>query len=303
MPFVTNNLRIILGFSFGLLVIITGAIVLNRLGEISDSSFTVFSWRIYLLFYSAVFIIYLLTIVLWSHFSTFSHQPRSIRENIIDTGLLAIGKYVPGKILGVAMRGAIQANTLIFQGKNVKISVIEQLCVLIVGVLLATSIFANQQWGGDKIFIPTVALVLCSWLAVFTLIRISQRFWYFPKSSTITAIIFSFKQSLGYLLLWVATSVPIVILLWHHYTLLPFQVVHILVAFTFAMLSGWIAFFAPGGLGVRESSFVLLAPTFMDWQDAASLIVLHRVLITVFDISYGLFVSVWIYKTVRKVAI
>lgn len=291
--------RVCVGIFISVVIIVLGLLTLHTLESQASFAKPSLPWASYFLFYLAVAAIYLLTIVLWGSFSRFTGQTRSFLEKIIDTGLLAVGKYVPGKIFGVMSRGAFRSDALVVDRGMLKVSIIEQVSVLSVGSLLCVFFLLNAKWIHSTFTILVVALCCSSWLTLYVILKLTQRYMVLPNPCSSSVVFFSLKQSVGYLLLWVLSSVPILVLVSSSHELLFLEAVQVVLAFTIAMISGWVAFFAPGGLGVRESSFVLLAPEFMGWQEAASWVVLHRILITLFDMAYGLVVSVWVVRNVK----
>ena len=81
---------------------------------------------------------------------------------------------------------------------------------------------------------------------------------------------------------------PILILMANTLDLSQSQALHVSATFLASMIAGWLAFFAPGGVGVRESVFVFFAPDFLTWQEGLYWIAMHRGLYTLFDIVYGI---------------
>jgi len=293
--------RFIAGLFVGVFIISIGAVSLVSVKQFGDISFSEISWTTYLWFYLSVSAVYGYTIVLWSGVGNHLDQPRSMFDSFIDTGLMAVGKYVPGKIIGIAMRGAVQSENIKVDPKRVKTSFGEQICVFLVGVMAAIHLkYILNAHQAMKVLL-FISLISSSFLCVFLLMGLLRKVNGCANKKTVENLVFSLKQSLGYLVLWGLSSVPILLLVVDYYDLSVFQMLRVLLAFTLALLSGWLAFFTPNGVGVREASFVAVAPDFMQWHDAAAWVILHRILVTLFDISYGLFVSILIVRKVQRI--
>lgn len=240
-----------------------------------------------ILFYGFVALIYAASAILWQLFSSTSESAarRTAKEAVLDTGLIAIGKYVPGKIWGIFARGAISRGGISMSKSSIAVSSFEQAYILVLGVFLAASLMLFQGISllSAWILLPVLMAIICA----PTLLRKYKDRWpaltLIPKFSAGKATLLV----IGYLILWILTSMPVLTLLASQHDLTIAQVIDVVTAFTGAMLAGWIALFAPGGVGIREAAFATAAPEWLSWQQGLFWIATHRFLYTFFDIVFG----------------
>ena len=243
----------------------------------------------YILFFLSVAAIYAISLFLWCRFFALFGQQRTHTDAFIDMGLIAIGKYVPGKIWGLLLRGSFDQQRIKLDKNKAAISILEQIFSLCLGMIYVLLLILFQHYLDlSKFFVFCFLLAAVISLPVLPIVssgldrveRLSIRL-----TPPITSI--RFLLGLGYALLWTLSSIPILILMQATIPLGLSETLSISAAFLASMIIGWVALFAPGGIGVRESIFVLLAPNFLSWQEALYWIALHRGLYTLFDAIYG----------------
>ena len=243
----------------------------------------------YGLFFLSVATIYALSLFLWCFFFALFGQRRNRKDAFIDMGFIAIGKYVPGKIWGLLLRGSIEQQQIKLDKNKAAISVMEQIFSLCLGVILVALLLSFRHYLDHlPVFvfcffctagISVSVLPIASW-CTSRIKQLSIQLLLPPAAER-------FFLGLGYALLWTLSAVPILILMQASISLETGELLSIAAAFLASMIVGWLAIFAPGGIGVRESIFVLLAPDFLSWQEALYWIALHRGLFTLFDAVYG----------------
>ena len=247
-------------------------------------------------FFVAVGAIYAFSVFLWARFYALFGESRGSKNAFIDMGLIAIAKYLPGKIWGILFRGAVDENGIALKKNRVVISAAEQVYSLIVALLmigfLALSSYAGYTSGITfSLAIATIVSCVLSLKVLLMAVSIVTSRSKFGITQTLNPIgsnlLRSIELAIGYICLWVLTAIPLLILISNSQPLLLEQLISITTAFISAMIAGWLALFAPSGIGVRETAFVYLAPELFTWQDGLFWITLHRTLFTLFDLAYG----------------
>ncbi|WP_416397757.1 hypothetical protein [Allohahella sp. A8] len=282
--------RYLIGLAGCLVIVGASYIALNRVeGQPKISDLDLAIW-VYVQFFLSTAFIYVFSIVLWRFFARQFGIRKDLGIAFIDMGLFAVGKYFPGKIWGIFARGACDgADKITITRTNVLVSTAEQIYCLGVGVLVGTALalISLPDIGGalaSIVVISVLALcVLMQRLGVWIL-DISNKF---RLPATFISMTNRLILANGYIGLWLLTSLPLIILIGSSHTLNLSEAAALMAAFTCAMIAGWIAVFAPGGIGIREASFVLLAPAWLTWQEAVFWITLHRMLFTLFDLCFG----------------
>lgn len=286
----TDRRKLYGGFALIGVVLTACFFVLQKIHSETEFPHVSFSTNAILGFFLAVIVIYFVTILLWKNMCRHFEIARSWLELIVDTGLMAVCKYFPGKIWGMLSRGALKTSTVSFDKKTVIVSVLEQVFLLAVGMLLFAIfyLFSTDQVPRSSLavlasFVMIVFISTISWL-LNRVARLRQHF----RHSMQSTVVFVVMQAAGYILLWCLTAVPVLVLVSQQIALTLPETFALAGAFIGAMIAGWLAVFAPGGVGVRESVFVVLAPAFLTWQEGLYWITVHRALVTIFDLLFGL---------------
>lgn len=271
-------------FSTGLVLLISFAVANTLSSNIATNTASIDIFHL-LGFYTSIALIYFISIILWRNFSNCTQQHRSVTEAILDTGLIAIGKYIPGKIWGILARGGVKDGRIVASRSSVSVSALEQIFVLLLGMLLTILLILFQSSATMAAWI--ILSVITAIALAIPIIRWATRKLSISADIPPISIQKGIAMSTGYLFLWALTSAPIMILISSELALDLEQVISIISAFTGAMLAGWIAVFSPGGVGIREAVFAAVAPTGLNWQQALYWISLHRALYTLFDLFFG----------------
>ena len=286
----------------GLAVIVLGASASAAigLGERLGPATPVRSIDLLVPFYVLMGATYALAAALWHRFSSRSGPYRSFGQSVVDTGLMSLGKYVPGKIWGMVLRGRRTRSLSSLDRRQVGLSIIEQGFSLGAGTALAIGL-VSHGWISEELdhvaaaTAVTVAVTIgLAYAAVLALDILSRRFRQLPEtrdshgdSRLCTAI--------GYSSLWLLSATPFLVLVGHGNSPPFAETVQVTASFVSAVVVGWIAIFAPAGIGVREAVFAWSAPASMSWTEAAYWIAIHRALMTASDLVFGsvCFVTSW----------
>jgi len=216
----------------------------------------------------------------------------SFLQATLMIGINSIGKYTPGKVLGVLARGSALYK-MAGDGKVVvQATIVEQLALVHSGVLVAL-----LSWLIDKNS-HTLALLLLV-LGLFSILLIARfdelvvnSAFKLLKKPPVTLMHTGFRQSYKVVfslmaLMWVISALTLYLLMgafdvangWSIYALIWITVI--------SYLSGFLAFFTPAGLGVREGVIVAILSTQMSIDVAISISVLHRLITLMFDFLLG----------------
>lgn len=230
---------------------------------------------------------------------SFAKQSPGFLDNFIHTAFILAGKYIPGKIWGLLARG-MAANKLGYSKHTlIQASICEQSIMLLSGGIFA--LFLTLAYFNPIAAALTAAGILpCIYYCSRHLLNALQ--WLLNKTGAIAKKIAQPVQHLEtlsarnfahlylvYSLQWlcIAGTVLCITLLLNqqlsiHHALL------ISAAFIASVISGFLFLFSPGGIGIRESAFVLFASGFIGLESALNIALLHRAWITLYDCLAGL---------------
>ncbi len=251
---------------------------------------------------------YCLAIILWHRFLLLFGEKRSWSETTLDIGLLSVGKYFPGKIVGLLARGAIQGNASAVSASSAALSILEQLVSLIVGCITGLCLFGAALIFNEpkQLAIFALGYLVLAALCLKIFLRLVHRVPFIAKKldKRLTTIPYSTAcwLGLGYGLTWALTAFSLAPLV--ETVLAPGETLLLLSVFLISIVAGWLAIFAPAGIGVREAVFTALAAPVVPWQQALLWISLHRLICCGLDIFFGaiclFFSSLRLRKPCRK---
>lgn len=282
----SQHRKYIFALAISFFIVIACLVVTYRLSDKFSVEFKDLSSSTYVSFFASVAFIYFVSFYLWTRFSLLFGQARDTHDAFIDTGLLAIGKYIPGKFWGIIARGAILKDGVKISRKQVSVSIIEQAFTLGCGVLLVSILFTSTNFKLVKEYwLPALGISLL--LIVFIAIawRWTSRNFNLTNVANINWNIFWF--TIGYMSMWLISAAPLIILMTAKSQMSVLEIINASSAFISAMISGWLAVFTPGGLGIREAVFSYISPNSLTWQQGLFWITLHRGLYALFDLAYG----------------
>ena len=240
-----------------------------------------------IVFYGYMLLIQAMSILYWKVFSSTSStlEQRTLTEAVIDTGLIAVGKYIPGKAMGILARGAVKDGSVVVSKASIATSASEQIYSLSSGLILVVAFLTCQLYPFYGALITVLLLIFVSYLPLLMklLFKSTPFVLYLPCITPLKA----FSLSLAYIVLWLVSSMPILTLIATEHQLKLSQILDVVVAFTGSIIAGWVAIFSPGGIGIREAAFAATAPEWLDWKEGLFWIMLHRTLCIFFDLVFG----------------
>lgn len=281
--------RVALSVAIAVCILCAGLLAVRDLAGEVDVGATELRPPLLLQFVAAVLLTQLLAAVLWHRFSRHLASHRSLRDAVLDTGLMALGKYAPGKVWGLVLRGRRSRTLTGIDRSRLLLSLVEQGYSLGAGISIAIGLYLAVRLPTSPP-LAAASLVLLP-LAFAALTALSGRLSFGPMRRpppfARVGVAAHIELALGYGLLWLSATVPFLLLLQGRTGLPAAELVEIAAAFVVSVIAGWLALFAPAGIGVRETAFALLSPAGLSWQESAYWIALHRVLLTATDVGIG----------------
>lgn len=216
----------------------------------------------------------------------------TLKGSFIDIAMLSVGKYFPGKALGILVRG-YRPKSVGWDRKVAFQSFLDQMILLASGVTLAAFGWVSLRMHFS---VAHVGLSLLGGLGllIFGLVVVGRLFGYIlNQSPAISPCIMNLSSTsrAAFLvgmsgLCWVFTTLAIFPFL-DVYPLSP-DALYIGGVFLTSFLAGWLVVFMPAGAGVREGVFVILAAPVLDYDQAFVAILGYRLVGIFLDISLGL---------------
>lgn len=225
----------------------------------------------------------------------------SLREGLAQILLVNFGKYIPGKIWGLAARGARLTELSFTLDEVGRASILEQFLLLACGFWLA--LLAAFIAYDNLVFLLLLALsspAIIFYRYAGNLVRILAR-----RSGVGPTVDKLFESrlgvsrmlgiSVGYLLIWSSLAFAFG---FFSQAVFPSNItlttasMHT-VALTTGFLAGFVAIFAPGGIGVREGVGAAVLTPLMTLDTALVLMLLFRVWIIFWEMAAAAAVLVY----------
>ena len=279
--------RYYLGFSITCIVLVISIILVLMIAKNVETDISDIPMNSLIVFYAYLILIHAMSVWCWRLFSSTSaiHEHRTLSEALIDTGLISVGKYIPGKAMGILARGAFKDGCFVLSKASIATSASEQVYSLSSGIILVIAFLSYQYFSFHVAWVLVLLLVSISYLpmTINFLFKSTSFENYLPCIAPLKAL----SLSLGYIALWLVSSMPILTLISTAHQLELYQSLEIVTAFTSSIIAGWIAIFSPGGIGIREAAFAMSAPEWLDWKEGFFWIMMHRTLCIFFDLVFG----------------
>ncbi|PCJ40685.1 MAG: hypothetical protein COA71_10615 [SAR86 cluster bacterium] len=216
----------------------------------------------------------------------------SFLQSSLMIGINSIGKYTPGKILGVVARGSALYKMAGDGRLVVQATLVEQLALVHSGIVVA-ALF----WLVDKGNILLALLVLgLALISVFLMARFDELVvnttFKLLRRTPVALMHIGFRKSYKLVfvlmaLMWVLSAMTLYLLMIAFGVVGGWSISALIWITVMAYLSGFLAFFTPAGLGVREGVIVALLSVQMGVGVAVSISILHRLITLLFDFLLG----------------
>lgn len=223
----------------------------------------------------------------------------SMLEVSAHIGVTLLGKYLPGKVWGLLGRGYLLTQRGMSSASATHFLVVDQFLTFYSGI--AVGVFSLLAFV--NLYFATIAMVS---ILIFTPVILNQH----PKIlSGIKSIAkrltnkfdeneITNEQQLNtslltkvfgiYVLHWLGASLVMYILFLSQLeTDLITNLLLMLAAIPLGMLGGFLALWAPGGIGVREGLIILILALNLEWDVAASIAITYRMICVLNDLVMG----------------
>ena len=270
---------IIIGFSLA---------ILNLSGDV-DQLKKIFSLKLILFFYFFSLLTSLLNCCIWSKLNHLVGAEKKFSDALVDSALMSLGKYVPGKIWGAVVRGRSGSSLTKIEPGILFLSFVEIAYSLIVGLVVAACFFLIYYFEAN-VFYATITIVIAISILIFLfriVWKIILKFGNKYVDGKEVSLVDHLVVTSAYFLLWILTTIPFYLVLTFTNAEFVSHYLEITVSFIMSIIVGWLAIFAPAGIGVREAVFTVMSQGILKWQDAFTFITVHRILLTSFDVIYG----------------
>jgi glycosyltransferase 2 family protein len=226
----------------------------------------------------------------------------SWRDTLVGIAALMLGKYLPGKIAGLAGRA------LTISGKTGMvsagfISAIEQAYVLAGLVVLSSlSVLAlsdevSSLWVWAAPIVTLIVVIAPSLPKFVTGGYIARWKW----ASDLQAVTRGIKPLFSFRLLTIAVLIAVGVCApaWFLSEILSIDLAHqerliLVAAYSMSIMAGMATLILPGGIGVREGSFVLLTQSILTLEGSMAAAALLRLINVAADLLIGMVgLSVW----------
>jgi len=193
-----------------------------------------------------------------------------------------LGKYVPGSVWVVLMRVERAGKLGIGKGQMFTAAIIEHLYSMIAGIILFL-VGRGDLYAYLTAFLLALLLTISPGFFVYGVNRLLSLTGRNPINVSITH-----KRSFYYLTLFLFTWTVFALGVWiaaNSFDALPFNMMVLLGGYyALSFVIGFLAPFSPGGLGVREGAFVVLAGPLLGSPFAAVLAISVRVAFTLSEL-------------------
>lgn len=239
---------------------------------------------------------FFMTVVTWQKVLLYStNRSMGFWEGLSQILLVNFGKYIPGKVWGLAARGARLKELGYGFDEIGSVSYLEQFLLVLTGSWLAflAAVIAFQE-----------PLYLLPWLLVTIVIVLFKRgsnivkrlVRVIPRAGWLERLVEIRISSgeviglaVGYTAVWLFLTVTFVLvcssLLSIELTLI--NLATFLLSLTAGFLAGFVALFAPGGVGVREGVGAVFLSSIVTLEEALLLMLLFRVWVVLAELAAG----------------
>lgn len=239
----------------------------------------------------------------WQEIMRALGAPITFAQSIWMIATTQIGKYVPGKVWYMVGRVYVGRQARL-DGKSLALSMVLEVCLLHVtgGIifLISTLISGNYHigWLIISIILISIAIVV---LHPRILGRVANFFLRILKKPQIESTL-TYRQiiriSVYFFGLWISQVIGFYLLVTAIYPIPLYYVLHLAAAYTLAWISGSVAVFAPGGLGVREGVMTLMLSPIIPTPLAIAISFITRVWVSVFE-TVAFFIGLLIQRRTR----
>ncbi len=219
----------------------------------------------------------------------------SFRDASLHSGIAFLGKYIPGKVGGLVMRGLAVYKKNKSGGTIIKATTIEQMTLLHSGLIICLLLWASET--------TLPIFIACVLISALSLLVITFPGYLAKLTRPLASRFPSLKDKLSVLeqdikkpyyttliltcVSWLLTATAVYLCVLSFSIDIPFQ--KMLFISTFSYLAGFVIFILPAGLGARDASFVLLLSPWCNTLTAIAAVSLHRIITITIDLLVGIY--------------
>jgi uncharacterized membrane protein YbhN (UPF0104 family) len=283
-----SGIRPLLSISIVLLTVIgiffvVRALPLEVLGDIRPKRIAWWSLPL-IAFLQAVFLI--VAAEIWRRVVYLSTGTRiTLWSSYLQIAMVTVGKYVPGKVWGFVARAGDMYGQRIPVHLSILSSVVEQMLVitgaLLVAIIAALIAVPDYRFViiSTGAFLLVAAIVACSKVPAITRWLLRRRdIEDIPETISDFHIKGVIRFSLAYGILWVLSGLILSTIYFSLFDAPPSgqALAALTLANTAGIVLGFFAFFAPGGIGVREAVATFVLAGFVPVREALLAAVCYR---------------------------
>ncbi len=275
-------LWLIVIFGLGFIVI---SLLKNH--EILAQKFT-FSLAFFIATVASYLVYWVVACALWQRLLCWLLRVRvSFGEAFLQLTLVSIGKYVPGKVWGMAARGSYLQQHAVDWRSSTLATVVEQTAILHSAVVHSLCVAGLLENGSSRghLFLTTAVLTLLLGVAIHRpFVRAATKTLQHARHAapaeftvTLSALNYFFLVC-GFLLVWTLIGTVFAGL---YFTCFGAKLeldlwLVLILSNTVGITAGFLALFAPGGIGIREGVGSAILSGYLPVADAISVCVLFR---------------------------
>lgn len=219
--------------------------------------------------------------------------------------IVSLGKYFPGKVWGMIARGGQMHVSGMDLAAVAKVTYLEQLFLLHSGVVLSGALALGIYDDGPVRLLAFLAVLSAPLAALLherilkAFIAVLRKIWSGGGTAEVAQITAAgyLRFLSGYGLAWLVSGCVFagIYVAFIDGTLTAPLLAVLILANAVGIWMGFVAFFAPGGIGVREAASIAVLLPFMPLEHAVMLSLLSRVWLMLMDAVSGL-AALWSFR-------
>jgi len=232
----------------------------------------------------------------------------SLFQSFSQLVLVSVGKYIPGKIWGMIARGT-QLKELGIDVKKIFVISIQEQILLIHASVIVSSIsiifLIETNWTYLLMIVILLSGFIGRYIQLFLIAAYNFLMNFFKKNILEVKEIITQQNYLRllifYMMIWILSGCifsGIYFTIQNEFNLTI--IVWIILANTISITLGFFAFFAPAGIGVRESISSIILSQVMPLEQAIFLSLLFRFWTVLIELSLGVIIGYLLGKNIFK---
>ncbi|MFT5173436.1 MAG: uncharacterized membrane protein YbhN (UPF0104 family) [Gammaproteobacteria bacterium] len=217
----------------------------------------------------------------------------SYHNSVVHCGIAFLGKYIPGKLGGLILRGATIHTRTPSTGLIIKATTIEQATMVHAGLIICALTWSYEaNW---RVALCASLLAFASFIAILfpsKIVAMARKFS--PRCPRISTVLDAFAEDIQktyftsmafMLIIWLLSALSLFFVLQSFSVSIPFD--KALLITTVSFLTGFFAVILPAGIGAREGALIVLLAPYCNTLTALTVATLHRMITVSFDLLIG----------------